>query len=50
MKGGTPESPSPASQLKYDLDATYARVDQIWGLSAPRDPHGVAARELRVRR
>lgn len=34
MKGGTPESPKLVSQLKYDLDATYARVDQIWGLSA----------------
>jgi hypothetical protein len=34
MKGGTPESPRLVSQLKYDLDATYARVEQIWGLSA----------------
>ena len=34
MKGGSPEHPVLVSQLKYDLDATYARVDQIWGLSA----------------
>lgn len=34
MKGGSPEHPALVSQLKYDLDATYARVDQIWGLSA----------------
>jgi hypothetical protein len=40
MKGGSPEHPVMVSQLKYDLDATYARVDQIWGLSA-RGTHTV---------
>lgn len=34
MKGGSPEHPVLVSQFKYDLDATYARVNQIWGLSA----------------
>jgi hypothetical protein len=34
IKGGSPSNPQFVSQLKYDLDATYARVDQIWGLSA----------------
>src|SRR5437867_11573199 len=31
MKGGSPESPQLVSQLKYDLNATYARVEQLWG-------------------
>src|SRR2546427_12435809 len=31
MKGGSPENPQLVSQLKYDLNATYARVEQLWG-------------------
>src|SRR5207245_7322835 len=31
IKGGSPESPQFVSQFKYDLDATYARVEQLWG-------------------
>jgi hypothetical protein len=34
IKGGSPTSPQLVSQLKYNLDEVYARVDQIWGLSA----------------
>lgn len=34
IKGGSPENPQLVSQLKYNLDDLYARVDQIWGLSA----------------
>ncbi|MGE0352989.1 MAG: Ig-like domain-containing protein [Gemmatimonadales bacterium] len=34
VKGGSPEQPRFVSQYKYDLDALYARVDQIWGLGA----------------
>jgi hypothetical protein len=34
IKGGSPTNPQLVSQLKYDLDDVYARVDQIWGLSA----------------
>ena len=34
MKGGSPEHPVFVSQYKYDLDALYARVDQILGLGA----------------
>jgi hypothetical protein len=34
MKGGSPENPQFVSQYKYDLNALYARVDQVWGLGA----------------
>ena len=34
MKGGSPENPKLVSQYKYDLNATYARVDQLYGLGA----------------
>lgn len=34
IKGGSPESPKLVSQYKYDLNATYARVDQLYGLGA----------------
>ena len=34
MKGGSPEKPVQVSQLKYDLNALYARVDQMYGLGA----------------
>ena len=34
IKGGSPTNPQLVSQLKYNLDEVYARVDQIWGLSA----------------
>jgi hypothetical protein len=34
VKGGSPSNPQFVSQLKYNLDELYARVDQIWGLSA----------------
>src|SRR3989440_2413500 len=29
MKGGSPENPQLVSQLKYDFNATYARVEQL---------------------
>ena len=38
MKGGTPEKPVQVSQMKYDLNALYARVDQMYGLG-PRGTH-----------
>ncbi len=34
IKGGSPEQPKLVSQYKYDLNATYARVDQLYGLGA----------------
>lgn len=34
IKGGSPSRPVLVSQLKYDLNATYARVDQYYGLGA----------------
>ncbi len=34
VKGGSPERPVLVSQYKYDLDALYRRVDQLWGLGA----------------
>ena len=34
IKGGTPAQPKLVSQLKYNLDETYARVDQLYGLGA----------------
>src|SRR2546430_2852481 len=39
MKGGSPESPQFVSQFKYDLDATYARVEQLWGPGFVRGTH-----------
>src|SRR5437588_482418 len=39
MKGGSPESPQFVSQLKYDLNATYARVEQLWGTGFVRGTH-----------
>lgn len=34
IKGGTPEKPVFVSQLKYDLDHLYRRVDDMYGLGA----------------
>ncbi len=34
IKGGTPQAPKLVSQYKYDLNETYARVDQLYGLGA----------------
>ncbi|MGH7526525.1 MAG: Ig-like domain-containing protein [Gemmatimonadales bacterium] len=34
IKGGSPQQPKLVSQYKYDLNATYARVDQLYGLGA----------------
>src|SRR5207245_8924774 len=39
IKGGSPESPQFVSQLKYELDATYARVEQLWGPGFVRGTH-----------
>src|SRR2546426_7882372 len=39
MKGGSPESPQFVSQFKYDLDAVYARVEQLWGPGFVRGTH-----------
>jgi hypothetical protein len=39
MKGGTPDHPQFVSQYKYDLDATYARVEQLWGPGFVRGTH-----------
>jgi hypothetical protein len=41
MKGGTPEHPQLISQYKYDLNATYARVEQLWGPGFVRGTHTV---------
>ena len=38
-KGGSPESPQLVSQLKYDLNATYGRVEQLWGSGFVRGTH-----------
>lgn len=38
IKGGSPEAPKLVSQYKYDLNETYARVDQLYGLG-PRGTH-----------
>ncbi|MEO8450499.1 MAG: Ig-like domain-containing protein [Gemmatimonadota bacterium] len=38
MKGGTPEKPVQISQLKYDLEYLYRRVEQRYGLG-PRGTH-----------
>jgi hypothetical protein len=34
IKGGSPQTPKLVSQYKYDLNETYARVDQLYGLGA----------------
>ncbi len=34
VKGGRPEAPKFVSQYKYDLNETYARVDQLYGLGS----------------
>jgi hypothetical protein len=34
MRGGRPAAPQLVSQLKYDLDETYARIEQLYGLGA----------------
>jgi hypothetical protein len=39
VKGGSPERPQLVSQLKYDLNATYARVEQLWGPGFVRGTH-----------
>jgi len=39
MKGGSPENPQFVSQYKYDLNATYARVEQLWGPGFVRGTH-----------
>jgi hypothetical protein len=39
VKGGSPEQPQLVSQLKYDLNATYARVEQLWGPGFLRGTH-----------
>ncbi|OLC07710.1 MAG: hypothetical protein AUH42_02990 [Gemmatimonadetes bacterium 13_1_40CM_70_11] len=39
MKGGSPENPQLVSQYKYDLNATYARVEQLWGPGFVRGTH-----------
>ncbi len=39
MKGGSPTNPRLVSQLKYDLNAVYARVEQLWGPGFVRGTH-----------
>jgi hypothetical protein len=39
MKGGSPTNPQFVSQLKYDLNAVYARVAQLWGPGFVRGTH-----------
>jgi hypothetical protein len=39
MKGGSPSNPQFVSQLKYDLNAVYARVEQLWGPGFVRGTH-----------
>jgi len=39
MKGGSPENPQLVSQFKYDLNATYARVEQLYGQGFVRGTH-----------
>jgi hypothetical protein len=34
IRGGSPERPQFVSQLKYDLEKLYSRVDQLYGLAA----------------
>ena len=39
MKGGSPSNPQLVSQLKYDLNAVYARVGQLFGPGFVRGTH-----------
>jgi hypothetical protein len=39
MKGGSPSNPQFVSQLKYDLNAVYARVEQLFGPGFVRGTH-----------
>jgi len=39
MKGGSPESPQLVARAKYDLNATYVRVEQLWGAGFVRGTH-----------
>lgn len=39
MKGGSPANPQFVSQLKYDLNALYSRVVQLWGPGFMRGTH-----------
>ncbi len=39
MRGGSPEHPQFVAQLKYDLNATYARVERLWGPGFVRGTH-----------
>src|SRR5947208_8882944 len=39
MRGGSPTNPQFVSQFKYDLTATYARVEQLWGQGFVRGTH-----------
>jgi len=39
MKGGSPSNPRFVSQLKYDLNAVYARVEQLFGRGFVRGTH-----------
>jgi plastocyanin len=39
IKGGSPTSPKLVTQFKYDLNATYARVEQLWGPGFVRGTH-----------
>jgi hypothetical protein len=39
MKHGSPTNPQLVSQLKYDLNAVYARVSQLWGPGFVRGTH-----------
>lgn len=41
IKGGAPEHPQFIAQYKYDLNATYARVEQLWGPGFVRGTHTV---------
>lgn len=39
IRGGSPERPQLVAQLKYDLNALYARVEQLWGPGFVRGTH-----------
>ena len=39
MKAGSPSNPQFVSQLKYDLNAVYARVEQLYGRGFTRGTH-----------
>jgi len=39
LKGGSPVNPQLVSQFKYDLNATYARVEQLFGPGFVRGTH-----------